>query len=82
MQQLGGNRISETISDELLDTDARMSDMSNLTLGNQVAQLNVASPLNAIRKSPFQQREVSDSIFPMSSICCFYSMNRKSRWQL
>ena len=60
MQQLGGNRISETISDELLDTDARMSDMSNLTLGNQVAQLgNVASPLNAVQKSPFHQREVS-----------------------
>ena len=34
MQKLDGNRISETISDDMLDTDARMSDMSNLTIGN------------------------------------------------
>ena len=62
MQKLGGNRISETISDELLDTDARMSDMSNLTTGNSnfVAQLNnhaAASPnMMEVGRSPFTQQ--------------------------
>lgn len=61
MHQLGENRVSETvISDDMLDTDARMSDMSNLTVGNQVAQLNNASPMINAAKSPFNQREVSD----------------------
>ena len=43
MPSLLGNRVSEIISDEFIDESARMSDMSSLTLGNQMASLNVAS---------------------------------------
>ena len=34
MKQLGGNRGSEVLSDDFIDESSRMSDMSNMTLGN------------------------------------------------
>ena len=45
MKQLGGNRGSEVLSDDFIDESSRMSDMSNMTLGNQMASLVMgASP--------------------------------------
>lgn len=37
---LDGNRASETISDDIGDESVRMSDMSNMTLGNQMASIS------------------------------------------
>ena len=61
MSSLVGNRVSEIISDEFIDESSRMSDMSNMTLGIQMASLNLGSgsPNIEIKQSPFQHSTVS-----------------------
>jgi len=54
IQALDGNRISEVISDDLLDGSARMSDFSCMTQGNNQMTLGPSpSPSIEVQKSPF-----------------------------
>ena len=59
MPAIIGSRPSDIVtSDDDEECMARMSDISNVTLGNNVAALSGAAQ-SGVKKSPFLQREVS-----------------------
>lgn len=54
-----GSRPSDIITTEEDDEMARMSDISNVTLGNRIAELSGGVQTSGVKKSPFLQRDVS-----------------------
>ena len=53
-----GSRPSDIVTSDDEESMARMSDISNVTLGNQVAALTGVQNNSGIKKSPFLLREV------------------------